>query len=172
MQRGDVVDVANQSQDDCFDTADAGAEANGGKDRLDTAALEIGAYGELMRRATEKPLNFSFAWRGTHFNSVIESTGEGMRLSLSSDLAAIPFSVENAVARGELLAVGESFVGDNETKLTVIQGHTIKLDHEFTLPEAQSDTIASLVTQLTMLVLNSAPYLDLIAEYTAAPAEA
>ncbi|MCZ6885807.1 MAG: hypothetical protein O7E53_05540 [Alphaproteobacteria bacterium] len=172
MQRGDVVDVASQSQDDGFNTVDPGAEANGDKDRPDVGALESGAYGELMRRANEQPLSFSFIWRGTHFKSMIERNGEGMRLSLSSDLADIPFSVENASSRGELLAFGGTFVGENDTKLTVVQGRTITIEHEIALPEFQSDTMAALVTQMTMLVLNSAPYLDLIAECAAAPAEA
>ncbi len=172
MKRGVVVDAANQSQDDGFGTAEAGTEANGDKVRLDAADLETGAYGELLRRANAQPLSFFFIWRGTNFKSVVECIGEGMRLSLSSDLAAIPFSVENAAARVELLAVGEIFVGDIEMKLKVVQGRTITLEHEFALPESQSDNMATLVTRLTMLVLNSAPYLDLIAECTAAPAEA
>ena len=166
------MEAANQSQDSSFYPSTAGSEAHGDKDLPEVHAIESGAYGELMRRAKKQPLSFSFVWCGTNFKSVIECDGEGLRLSMTSDLVAIPFSVENAAARGELLAVGGSFVGDNETKLTVVQGRTITLEHEVSLPELQSDTMTALVTQLTMLVLNSAPYLDLIAKYTAAPAEA
>ena len=172
MQRGDEVEVASQSQDSSFDPSAAGSEALGDKNILDVPAIELGAYGELMRRANEQPLSFSFVWRGTSFQSTVDSDGKAMRLSLTSDLTAIPYSVENAVARGDLFAVGESFVDDNETKLTVSRGHTITLEHEIALPDSRSDTMVTLVTQLTMLVLDSAPYLDLIAECTAAPAEA
>lgn len=171
MQRGDAVDLAKQSQDDGSDTVATGGAADGAVDIFDAEPLESGAYGELMRRAHERPLSFCFTWRGTNFKSTVVSDGEGMRLSLTSDLAEVPFSVENAAARSELFAVGESFVDDNDNKLTVVQGRTITLEHEVPLPEDQSDTMATLVTQLTMLVLNSAPYLDLIAECTAAPSE-
>ena len=167
-QRGDVVETANQRQSGGFEpvTADAGGAG------LETDAIKSGAYGELMRRARQQALVFSFAWRGTDFRGTVESIGESMRLSLRSDLAAIPYSAENPAARGGLLAVVDTYDGGSEAKLTVVQGRMVMLEHEIPLPKSHGDTMANLITQLTMLVLNTAPYLDLIAEFTEAPARA
>jgi len=172
MQRGDAVDLAKQSQDDGSDTVATGGAADGAVDRFDAEPLESGAYGELMRRAQRQALSFSFVWRGTDFRGTVESIGEGMRLSLRSDIAAIPYSAENPAARGGLLAVVDTYDGGSEAKLTVVQGRMVMLEHEISLPKSHGDTMTNLVTQLTMLVLNTAPYLDLIAEFTEAPARA
>lgn len=163
------MELANQPHGNGFDPAIAEAETDPDKDSPVKAALEGGAYGELMRRAKEQPLSFSFAWRGTDFKGTVENIGEDMRLSLRSDLATIPYSVENAAARGDLLAVVDTCAGGSEAKLMVFQGRTVMLEHEIALPESLDDTMANLITQLTMLVLNTAPYLDLIADYTSGP---
>lgn len=164
------MELANQPQGNGFDPAIAEAETGLDKDSPVKAALEGGAYGELMRRAKEQPLGFSFAWRGTDFKGTVENIGEDMRLSLRGDLAAIPYSAENSAARGDLLAVVDTCAGGGEAKLMVFQGRTVMLEHEIALPESLDDTMANLITQLTMLVLNTAPYLDLIAKYTSGPA--
>ena len=163
--------AVNQAQVSGFEPAIAGDEAAEGKGRIDADALEAGAYGQLMRRAKREPLGFSFVWRGSDFRGTVESIGEGMRLSLRSDLAAIPFSAENAAARGDLLAVVDTCAGSSEAKLMVFQGRTVMLEHEIALPDSQADTMATLVTHLTILVLNTAAYLDLIAEFTASKAK-
>lgn len=166
------MEATNQPQDSGFESAIAEAAAGNGKGRLDNDVLEAGAYGELMRRTKRQPLSFSFVWRGTDFRGTIESIVDGMRLSLRSDLAALPYSAENPAARGDLLAVVDTCAGGSAAKLVVFQGHTIMLEHEIELPESLGDTMTTLVTNLTMLVLNTAPYLDLIAEFMSAPAEA
>jgi hypothetical protein len=167
MPRGDVVDAANQPRNGAFEPAMAEVEADSEKTRFET-----GAYGELMRRAKEKPLGFTFDWRGSNFKGKVESIEDGMRLSLRSALAAIPYSAEDADSRGDLLAVVDTCSTGVEAKLTVYQGRSIMIEHEIDLPPCDGDTMATIVTQLTMLVMNTAPYLDLIAEFTAAQAEA
>ena len=161
------METADQPQGDGFAPSIAESDAGCGPERY-----ESGAYGELMRRAKLKPLSFSFAWRGGEFTGTVENVGDGMRMSLRSALATIPFSAENAASRGNLLAVVDTCAGGSEAKLMVFQGSTIMLEHEITLPRSIGDTVTTMVTQLTMLVLNTAPYLDLIAEHSASPAEA
>ena len=155
------METADQPQGDGFAPSIVESDAACGPERYET-----GAYGELMRRAKLKPLSFSFSWRGGEFTGTVESVGDGMRMSLRSALAAIPFSAENAATRGNLLAV------NSEAKLMVFQGSTIMLEHEIIVPRSTGDTVTTMVTQLTMLVLNTAPYLDLIAEHSASQAEA
>jgi hypothetical protein len=161
------VEAVNQLQNSAFEPAIAEDEADSELNRF-----EAGSYGELMRRAKDQPLSFSFDWRGSQFMGLVECLETGMRLSLRSSLAAIPYSAENADTRGDMLAVVDTCAGGSEAKLMVYQGSTIMLEHEIELPRSLDNTVANIVTQLTMLVMNTAPYLDLIAEFTAAPADA
>ena len=161
------MEAANQPRDSGFEPAVTDVAARNGEDFFGT-----GAYGDLMRRAKQQPLNFSFEWRETDFMCTVESIDDGMRLSLRSALAAIPYSAENAAARGELLAVVDTYAGGSDAKLMVYQAHKVMLEHEIVLPPSLGDTVANIVTQLTMLVLNTAAYLDLIAEVSSPPTEA
>lgn len=163
-----MVEAPNQRQIGGFEPA----KADAGSGSLETDALKSGAYGELMRRAKQQALGFTFVWRGSDFKGTIESIGDGIRLLLRSDLTAIPYSAENPAARGRLLAVVDTYDGGSEAKLTVVQGHTIMLEHKIALPKSSGDTMANLITQLTAMVLNTAPYLDLIAESAKTPAKA
>lgn len=167
MRRGDAVEAANQPQGNVLAPSVVDSDDGNGPERY-----ESGAYGEFMRRAKLRPLSFTFAWRGSEFLGTVECFGDGMRMSLRSALAALPFSAENAADRGSLLAVVDTCANGSEAKLTVVQGSTIMLEHEITLPRSIGGTVTTMVTQLTMLVLNTAPYLDLIAKHTTAPAEA
>ena len=147
-------------------TEDGATMASGGGSGVDPAGLRsIDAYGELLRRAMEAPLTFSFTWQGRDFMGTFEAIDGGMRLSLQSDLATVPYSAEDPVARGDLLAVVDSLDGHTEGTLKVVQGQRIVLESEIPMPRTPDGTISSVVTNLALLVLNAAPYLDLIAEY-------
>ncbi|MCH7941798.1 MAG: hypothetical protein IIB67_01050 [Proteobacteria bacterium] len=161
------MEAAKQPRDSGFEPAVTDVAARKGQD-----LFEIGAYGDLMRRAKEQPLSFTFDWRGTDFMGTVESIDDGMRLSLRSSLATLPYSAENAAARGELLAVVDTYAGGGDAKLMVYQGHKVMLEHEIVLPPSLGDTVTTIVTQLTMLVLNTAAYLDLIVEFSSPPTEA
>ena len=147
-------------------TEDGATTASGGGNGADPAGIRsIDAYGDLLRRAMDAPLTFSFAWHGRDFKGIFEAIDGGMRLSLRSDLATVPFSAEDAAARGDLLAVVDSWDGNTDGTLKVVQGQRIVLENEIPLPRTPDGTISSVVTNLALLVLYAAPYLDLIAEY-------
>ena len=148
--------------------ASAATPGGGAKPLFDGETLSVGGYGELLRRAADAPLVFSFAWRGIGFKSTVESIDRGMRLSLETDLAPIPFSAEDAETRGGLFAIVDTWDGDSEGRLKIVQGRRIVLENDIRLPPPDGQTASTIVSQLTMLVLNAAPYLDLIAEYTPA----
>ena len=124
----------------------------------------IDAYGQLMCRAKNAPLNFNFAWHGMDFDGTLEAIEGGMRMSLQSNLAALPYSAEDAKARGDLLAVVDTLDGHTEGLLKVVKGQTIVLENEIPMPRTPTGSISSVMTNLALLVLNAAPYLDLIAE--------
>ena len=144
--------------------ADASAPVTGAASLNDRPAVD--AYSELMRRASNAPLNFNFAWHGMNFGGTLEAIEGGMRLSLQSNLAALPYSAEDAKARGDLLAVVDTLDGRTEGLLKVVKGNTIVLENEIPMPRTPTGSISSVVTNLALLVLNAAPYLDLIAEFS------
>ena len=125
----------------------------------------IDASGELLRRAMDAPLSFSFSWSGRKFMGTLEAVDGGMRLSLQSDLAAASDSAEDAGARDKLFAVVDTWDGNSEGTLKVVHGTKIVLENPIPMPRTPDGTISSVVTNLALLVLNAAPYLDLIAEY-------
>ena len=150
----------------------ATAASRGGNGAEPGAHRSIDAYGELLRRAMDAPLTFCFTWNARDFMGTLEAVDGGMRLSLQSDLAAVPYSAEDAAARGNLFAVVDSLDGNAEGILKVVQGQKIVLENTIPMPRPPDGSISSVVTNLALLVLNAAPYLDLIAELTPPPASA
>jgi len=120
-----------------------------------------------MRRATKAPLSFGFVWHGMDFSGSLEAINGGMRLSLQSNLAQLPYSAEDAKSRGDLLAVVDTLDGNTDGLLQVVQGQKIILENEIPMPRTSAGDISSVVANLALLVLNAAPYLDLIAEFAA-----
>lgn len=112
------------------------------------------------------PLNFNFAWLGIGFDGTLEAIEGGMRMSLQSNRAALPCSAEDAKAHGDLLAVLDTLDGHTEGLLKVVKGQTIVLENEIPMPRTPTGSISSVTTNLALLVLNAAPYLDLIAEFS------
>ncbi len=130
--------------------------------KADTASL--GAYGELLRRVVKSPLNFSFNWRGADFTGTFDAHQDGIALTLHSDLAALPYSAEDADQRDELLAVVDAFRGDAVGKLKVASGQKIVLESSIDLSDTGQGTVGNIIAGLTIMVLRLAPYLDLLAE--------
>lgn len=151
-------------------TEDGATAAGGGGNGADPCGIQsIDTYGELLRRAMDAPLTFIFTWHDRDFKGTFEAIDGGMRLSLQSDLATVPYSAEDSVARGDLLAVVDSWDGHADGKLRVVQGQRIVLENDIPMPRTPDGTISSVVTNLALLVLYAAPYLDLIAEYASPP---
>ena len=137
------------------DAASSGLQA-------DTASH--GAYGELLRRVVKSPLNFAFNWRGVDFTGTFDAHQDGIALTLHSDLAALPYSAENAGQRDQLLAVVDAFRGDALGKLKVVSGQKIVIESGIDLSDAGEGTVGNIIAGLTIMVLRVAPYLDLLAE--------
>ncbi len=123
-----------------------------------------GAYIELMRRAIAEPRRFTFKWRGVNFSARLDGHDGGLRLTLHSDLAALPYSAEDAGERADLLAVVDAFGNGRESKFRVVCGQKIVIEDSIDLTQTIDSTVNSIITSLTILVLRLAPCLDLLAE--------
>ncbi len=123
-----------------------------------------GSYDELLRRVAASPQSFSFDWRGVKFMACLDGHDGGLRLTLHSDLTALPYSAEDAGERKDLLAVVDSIGTGRESKFRVVCGQKIVIEDSIDLTNTIGSTVNSIVTSLTILVLRLAPYLDLLAE--------
>ncbi len=126
--------------------------------------MSSGSYGALLRRVLKAPLRFTFSWRGIDFTGTFETLEKGIRLSLQGDLGSLPYSAENARARDGLLAIVDACGDGSSGMLKVVSGQTIVLETAIDLPRSVGDGASNIVTSLTLLVLNTAPFLDLLAE--------
>ena len=139
-----------------------GLDGDAGGHPRDT--MSSGAYTALLRRAMRAPLRFTFSWRGIDFTGTFETLEKGMRLSLQVDLGSLPFSAEDARVRGGLLAIVDAYGDCSSGTLKVVSGQTIVLENAIDLPRSVGGAASNIVTSLTLLVLNTAPFLDLLAE--------
>ncbi len=156
----------NKSGGEAPGAAAARSDGNGGGRRLDEAP--VGAYGVLLRRVVASALNFTFTWRGVDFTGRFDAREGGIRLTLRGTLTELPYSAEDAEARKVLLAVADTCDGGDVAKFRVECGQKIIIEDSVSLTETDGDTVASIVTDLTMLVLRLAPCLDLLAEHASA----
>ncbi|MCH9020986.1 MAG: hypothetical protein IIA73_11560 [Proteobacteria bacterium] len=142
--------------------APIGLDGDAGGDPRD--AMSSGAYGALLRRVLRAPMRFTFSWRGIDFTGIFETLEKGIRLSLQGDLGSLPYSAEDARARGGLLAIVDTYGDGSSAMLKVVSGQTIVLENAIDLPRSVGGGASNIVTSLTLLVLNTAPFLDLLAE--------
>ncbi len=134
-------------------------------DALDLQAASLGAYGALLKRVSDKPLTFRFAWRDVTFRALVSGRDDGLRLSIEADMADVPYSVEDIETRKDMLAVIDATGDDRLGRICVVQGHKIVLENEFELPENSGNTINSIIATLTIMVLRATPYLEAVGGY-------
>lgn len=140
------------------------AQPDAASSGLKAGPASLGAYGELLRRVVKSPLNFGFNWRGVDFTGTFDAHQDGIGLTLHSDLAALPYSAEDADQRDALLAVVDAFRGDAVGKLKVASGQKIVIESGIDLSDTSAGTVGDIIAGLTIMVLRVAPYLDLLAE--------
>ena len=139
-----------------------GLDGDAGGDPRD--AMSPGSYGALLRRVLRAPLRFTFSWCGIDFTGTFETLEKGIRLSLQSDLGSLPYSAEDARTRHGLLAIVDAYDNGSSGMLKVVSGQTIVLENAIDLPRSVGGGASNIVTSLTLLVHNTAPFLDLLAE--------
>lgn len=146
-------------------TAARAREPGPDMDALDLQTASLGAYGALLKRVSDKPLTFRFTWRDVTFRALVSGRDDGLRLSIETDMADVPYSVEDIETRKDMLAVIDATGDDRLGRICVVQGHKIVLENEFELPENAGNTINSIITTLTIMVLRATPYLEAVSDY-------
>ena len=160
----EVMTVENSGSIDTG-TAAMAREPGPDVDALDLQAASLGAYGALLKRVSDKPLTFRFAWRDVTFQALVSGRDDGLRLSIEADMADVPYSIEDIEARKDMLAVIDATGDDRLGRICVVQGHKIVLENEFELPENGGNTINSIIATLTIMVLRATPYLEAVSDY-------
>ena len=155
----------NKSSDETQRTPGNGPDGSGKGLQIDSASH--GAYGVLRQRLAESALNFTFNWRGVDFSGRFETREDGVRLTLHSDVASLPYSAEDPDGREGMLAVVDTFRDENSGTLKVVCGRKIVIEDVIELAEMAGNTATNIVTSRTVLVLRLAPCLDLLAERAA-----
>ena len=116
----------------------------------------------LARPGPTTPLNFRFSWRGIRFAARAEASGERLVLSLSGDLAAVPYSAEDARSRACLFRF-LAWLGDVDScRMAVIERNTVR--YHSSVDIAPSFTAADVVTGAVTILLGARPYIEIIEE--------
>ena len=116
----------------------------------------------LARLGPTTPLNFRFSWHGIRFAARAEASGERLVLSLSGDLATVPYSAEDARSRTCLFQF-LAWLGDMDScRLAVIGANTVR--YHGSVEIAPSFTAADVVTGAVTLLLRARPYIESMEE--------
>jgi len=134
-------------------------------------AIGEGAIAAVRRRTAAGPLSFAFTWRGKRFTGAIADAPDGLSVTLRGELGGLPFSAENKATRRSLLALIEAS-RDGANRLSVVNGTGVVLETTLAVGASPASTAGDLITALTVAVLSTAPYLDLLAERFPDPAAA
>jgi hypothetical protein len=119
------------------------------------------AQGRIVRREGEGPIRFTFVWRHTAFQGVLDDSQGAVMLSLSADLGRLPFSAESRQARVNLSALLEAAEKSLGGMLRLDPGQHILLSFETML---DSDFSAStLVATIACFLVMGQPWVDMIA---------
>ncbi len=127
-------------------------------------SVTLGAQSELLSRVAKKPLDFSFAWRGKRFRGKLEANGERTRLALFAELGIVPYSAEGTENRRILLAIVDALKNKDSCRLRMVKNQTVVQENEVSMPISSGCTIKHIIANITTMVLETAPFLDLMAE--------
>lgn len=135
---------------------------------IELHSVRVGDGGTLAAREPKFPLTFRFGWRNSEFEGEIGRGDDGLYLRLCAAVANVPYTAENASGRSRLLGVVTSPAESGIGTLRLMDDQSVVLSKEVALPLKEGLTASGLVTQISVIVLALAPYLDLLAELRAA----
>ncbi|MCS6855375.1 MAG: hypothetical protein NZ523_11575 [Elioraea sp.] len=129
--------------------------------------FEVGLDGALSPSGASGPVRFAFAWRGRRVQAEL---GPERRLRFSIRAARVPYTAEEAGRRRSALAAVFALRAGGEAKLSAVlsPAHELRLEWQETL---EATTASRLVAAATRFVLLVRPYLELLEEEGAVPAE-
>jgi hypothetical protein len=106
----------------------------------------------------DRPMAFQFRWREQRFRGSITATSHGCRMALTT---LLPSRAEVGPDGGWLVAVIDIEQGQSRSAIKLLAGQHVVLDDRVDLPAAAL-AVDGLVSGLTLVVLATAPYLDLL----------
>ena len=133
---------------------------------IELNSLEIDQSGTILQRETKFPLTFHFSWRDSNFEGAVDQMSDRLTLELSLKLAALPFTAEDAAQRGKWSALISDADAPAGGILKIMHDSTVVLSKTVDLPEMNGFTADGFVTNIAMMVLSLAPYLDLLVEHS------
>ncbi len=131
---------------------------------IEMHSMAIDERGNLTSREPDFPLRFQFRWRDTAFEGEVGQNESGLYLELRTQLGALPYTAENDAGRANFMTVISADQKQDYGTLRIVQDQTIVFEKDVELPRSGGLTATALVTQIAILVLSAAPYLDLLAE--------
>ncbi|MBT3171375.1 MAG: hypothetical protein HOM52_03165 [Rhodospirillaceae bacterium] len=137
---------------------------------IELNSLEVDQSGALQQREPQYPLTFNFSWRDSNFEGTVDQVDDRLTLELSLKLAELPFTAEDATQRGNWSAIVSDTDAPAGGVLKIMHDSTAVLSKKIDLPELNGFTADGFITNMAMMVLSLAPYLDLLAEHSGAHA--
>ena len=131
---------------------------------IELHSLEVDEFGAISQRAPNYPLKFGFTWRDSNFEGTVDQVNDRLTLELRLKLADVPFTAENAGQRGKWSAIISNSDKPAGGELRIMRDSTAILSKKIELPELDGFTADGFITNIAMMVLSLAPYLDLLVE--------
>ena len=137
---------------------------------MEAGTFEV-AFADAQRALShlelKPPVNLAFRWHGMHFTVLVEQVDHYFRLSLKGDIAVLPYSAENSIARSKMLRLADSAsdCGANRFFVSCHQRITYYAETSFSAPLDRAAVIGRTVTML----LAAKPQLDGVLAESAAP---
>ena len=132
---------------------------------IELNSLEIDQSGVICHRPPKFPLTFNFSWRENKFEGAVDQVNGRMTLELRLTLGDVPYAAEVAAARGKWSTVVCKFDTPGGCPSQIVRESSAILLKTIQLPQLNGFTADGFVTNIALMVLSLAPYVDLIAEY-------
>lgn len=127
---------------------------------LEVGDFELTADGKLRRRSSDKPLAFSFDFRGI-FIDVEVATGGGGAITLRAALGNLPFSAESPKARRAIRCIVAVAGQQQRGRLYLGEDQILRLEASAEPPAPC--TPAAVVATIAALLLDFLPILNILA---------
>lgn len=135
------------------------ALVTGGKSSIRASDYSLDEDGRLRVRKDASPIHFCFAYRGVDFDALMDTAPEA-DISLSAELGKVPYSMETGAGRQLTRRIVEATAGlpGGRIDVSAAQDMSIVATARPPLPL----TPASVMATIAALLLDLAPYIDLL----------
>lgn len=115
---------------------------------------------------TERPIDFSFVYKGIRFAAGYGITAQGAFLTIVGEVGILPYSAQSSTLRRTLLAIMEAGNAAIGRRFRVNQASRIEIHSTITLD--QPINAVNLIVAAAQVLLPALPYLECIADASGA----